>query len=43
VGQIDGFGSVGRAGDLVAFKLEQINQKFKYSLVVIDNQDSASI
>ena len=43
MGQCGSFHSVGCRGNVVAFEFEQIDQKFKNSLVVIDNQDSASI
>jgi hypothetical protein len=43
VGQIDTFCAVSGGRDLIAFQFEQINQKFKYIPVVVDNQDSASV
>jgi hypothetical protein len=41
--QIATFRAVTGRRDLVAFEFEQVGQELKYTLIVIDNQDSAAL
>jgi len=41
--QLATFGAVAGRRDLVTFEFEQIYEQLKYTLIVVDNQDSASI